>query len=89
MYTNIPALSAADLIILLQSFTILLTVTILVYLTEDTDIDNELNSSDIVMTHVGESKDSHIVITRKGEAVVKPRWCGDRIPQTNRFMNVT
>jgi hypothetical protein len=32
------------------------------------------------MTHVGESKDSHIVITRKGEAVVKPRWCGDRIP---------
>jgi hypothetical protein len=33
MYTNIPALSAADLI-----------------------------------------------ITRKGEAVVKPRWCGDRIP---------
>jgi hypothetical protein len=37
-------------------------------------------SSDIVMTHVGESKDSHIVITRKGEAVVKPRWCGDRIP---------
>jgi hypothetical protein len=49
-------------------------------LTEDTDIDNELNSSDMVMTHVGESKDSHIVITRKGEAVVKPRWCGDRIP---------
>jgi hypothetical protein len=39
-------------------------------LTEDTDIDNELNSSDIVMTRVGESKDSHIVITRKGEAVV-------------------
>jgi hypothetical protein len=32
------------------------------------------------MTHVGESKDSHIVIVRKGEAVVKPRWCGDRIP---------
>jgi hypothetical protein len=32
------------------------------------------------MTHVGESKDFHIVITRKGEAVVKPRWCGDRIP---------
>jgi hypothetical protein len=29
---------------------------------------------------VGESKDSHIVITRKGEAVVKPRWYGDRIP---------
>ena len=49
-------------------------------LTEDKDIDNELNGSDIVMTHVGESKDSHIVITRKGEAVVKPRWCGDRIP---------
>jgi hypothetical protein len=49
-------------------------------LTEDTDIDNELNSSDMVMTHVGESKDSHIVITRKGEAVVNPRWCGDRIP---------
>jgi hypothetical protein len=38
-------------------------------LTENTDIGNELNSSDIVMTHVGESKDSHIVITRKGEAV--------------------
>jgi hypothetical protein len=32
------------------------------------------------MTHVGESKDSHIVITPKGEAVVKPKWCGDRIP---------
>jgi hypothetical protein len=31
LYTNIPALSAADLIILLQSFTILLTVTILVF----------------------------------------------------------
>jgi hypothetical protein len=28
---NIPALSAADLIILLQSFTILLTVTIIVF----------------------------------------------------------
>jgi hypothetical protein len=49
-------------------------------LTEDTDIDNELNSSDIVITHVGESKDYHIVITREGESVVKPRWCGDRIP---------
>ena len=49
-------------------------------LTEDTDIDNELNSSDIVITHVGESKDSHIVITREGETVVRPRWCGDRIP---------
>jgi hypothetical protein len=48
-------------------------------LTEDTDIDNELNSSDIVMTHVGESKDSHIVITRKGETVVKPRWCAVNI----------
>ena len=49
-------------------------------LTEDTDIDNELNSSDIVITHVGESKDSHIVITREGETVVRPRWCGDCIP---------
>ena len=49
-------------------------------LTKDTDIDNELNSSDIVITHVGESKDYHIVITREGESVVKPRWCGDRIP---------
>jgi hypothetical protein len=29
---------------------------------------------------VGESKDYHIVITREGESVVKPRWCGDRIP---------
>jgi hypothetical protein len=48
-------------------------------LTEDTDIDNELNSSDIVITHVGESKDSHNVITREGETVVRPRWCGDRI----------
>jgi hypothetical protein len=27
---------------------------------------------------MGDSKDSHIVITR--ETVIKPRWCGDRIP---------
>lgn len=49
-------------------------------MTEDTDIGNELNSSDIAITHVGESKDSHIVITREGETVIKPRWCGDSIP---------
>ena len=56
-------------------------------LTEDADIDSELNSSDIVITHVGESKDSHIVITREGETVVKPRWCGDRIPVFKDSLN--
>jgi hypothetical protein len=61
MYTNIhvPALSAADLII----FICLHLCTNIVNksnLTEDTDIDNELTSSDIVITHVGESKHSTI-----------------------------
>lgn len=26
------------------------------------------------------NRKTHIVTTREGETVVKPRWCGDRIP---------